>query len=138
LDTKYPQFGLKAVANKVNNLPLPLRNVNIVVSRECVRAINEIARRLLGRNGLKQWLQYNGYSLKKFRHISVKNMRKKWPELKQWFDEHIPEEEHHEFLRELRRYVGRTDIWSPGPRIRDKQNKVIACKGLIRIDDVVM
>jgi hypothetical protein len=63
----------------------------------------------------------------------MENIKKRWPELKAWMDDHVPNNQQREFLRTLKRYVGRTDLWSPGPRIRGKDGEVVACKGLIQI-----
>jgi hypothetical protein len=133
-----PAYAKTAMAVRVNNLPLPLRKINIVVSRETVRAVKEIEDRILdkkwsGKQSLREWLRETDQHIRpRIKHVSMRNIDKKWPELKTWMDDHVPSVSHHEFLDTLRRYIGRDDLWSPGPRIRNKKNEVVACDGLIQ------
>ena len=131
----YPEFGLNAIAARIKNLPFSYFGVNLIVSRECLRAMNEIARRLLQREGLKVWLDENRININKKFRIPYRILGEKWAEFKQWLNKNIPYEEQESFYDDLRRYVGRDDMWSPGPRVRDKNNNVIACKGLLKISD---
>ena len=135
---KFPEVGQIAMATNVKNLPLPMKGWNLVVSRETLRAVGEIENRLLNKKwkgeSIQEWMDSTDVSLRpKIRYISMENIEKRWPELKIWMDEHVPNNQQREFIRTLKRYVGRTDLWSPGPRIRDKDGEVVACKGLIQI-----
>jgi len=135
---KFKEFGKIAIAMEIKNLPVPMRNLNLVISREALRAIREIENRLLKKKwrgeSMEEWLFNNDLKIRpKIRFITIENMATRWPALKEWFDKHIPADQQREYLLNLRRYVGRNDLWSPGPRIRNKAGEVIACDGLIQI-----
>jgi len=135
---KFPEFGQIILASNVKNLPLPMKGLNLVVSRETLRAVNEIEHRVLNKewkgSSIQDWLDENDLKIRpKIRYISMENIEEKWPALKDWFDTHVPKNQQRDFLRTLKRYVGRNDLWSPGPRIWDKDGNVVACRGLVQI-----
>jgi hypothetical protein len=137
----HPSFLRVAKEDSIENLPLPMKGLNLVVSHETVKAAVMIGRRLLKKKfteeqeeSLYYWLQKNNLQSvykKKIRHISSRNYEKRWPELFEWFQKNIPMEEQSNYIKELKRYTVRNDLWAPGPRIRNEQGEVIACKGLI-------
>ena len=138
-----PSFCREAIEVKVNNLPLPMPGVNFVVSRETIRAMSNIGLRLIKKDfgtgeTLMDWMQANNISLKgKLRKLSNKNIKRKFPELDEFIQRNVPLEEQANYLKELKRYIARDDIWAPGPRIRDENQNIEACKGLLSFDRVV-
>lgn len=139
-------WKLNAGVSTIKNLSLPMKQlggyVNLVVSRETLRAVNEIEARLLKKADLWKWLtiqkhilKAEGTSLKKkLRRINSYNVEREWPEFDSWLTLSIPSNERIKFLEDIKKYVLREDLWSPGPRVKDKNEQVIACEGLIQID----
>lgn len=134
IDPAFPEFGRVASVQGIKNLPMPLSNLNLVVSRETLRAVNEIETRLLKTKNLWVWLKDNNFNIhKKVQRINSRNVSKRWPAFHKWMQDNIEAKDQELFIKDLKRYVGRKDLWSPGPRIKSTDGKVVACNGLIRI-----
>ena len=135
-----PSFLRVAKETHIDNLPLPMKGINFVVSHETIKAAVAIGRRLLKKKSKNQeqslyyWLKENNLQekyKKKIRYLSARNVADKWPELNEFLDENISEEEKGKYLKELKRYTARGDLWAPGPRVRNDKGEIKACKGLI-------
>ena len=132
----HPGFGIKLIAKRVN-VPISGMKINYIVSRMCIFGMQEIGQRLLSKYGLQYWLCEQEIDIgPRFRWIGYDDLEKKWPEFKVWMNEHISLQEQREYYRELKRYIGRRDIWTPGPKAEDNQGNITGCKGLIQwVDD---
>jgi len=135
-----PSFLRVAKETHIDNLPLPMKGINIIVSHETIKATAAIGKRLLKKKfddqeqSLYYWLKENNLQekyKKKIRYLSAKNIADKWPELNEFLNRNIPEEEKEKYLKELKRYTARGDLWAPGPRVRNDKGEIKACKGLI-------
>jgi len=116
----------------ISNMPLPVKDIKYVVSREVIRATRVLEQRILRTPGLKEWLIQQGIKdfAKKVRFISIKTLADKWPEFDIWLDEHKGTEKT-VFFKDIKRYVGRLDLFAPGPKVRNIDNSIQACDGLI-------
>ncbi len=136
---------LNARVSEVRNLPIPFRDHHLVVSRETLRAVQEIEVRLLKRAGLMEWLIAQKEQLlkeskvplsvkDKLQSINPRNIERKWPEFNQWLHDNILPEDIQQLLIDIKKYVAREDLWCPGPRVKNETGDVIACRGLMQMD----
>jgi len=138
-----PTFCREAIEIEVKNLPLPMPGINFVVSRETIRAMSNIALRLIKEKTatgetLYDFLVVNNITLNgKLRKLNPKNIKNKFPELDEFIQRNIDPENQGEYIKKLKRYISRDDIWAPGPRVRDKENNIEACKGLLCFNSIV-
>ncbi len=133
-DPKYPNLGYRLVANEIRDLPLPLRGKNLIVSRECLRAVRIIQKRqLLETPGFITWWLTNKKPRigKKIKGVAFEQIPKKWPELWNFIDHlEMVKEKKRDFYRSLKLYWDRDDLWAPGEQVR-RGNEIIAAWQLI-------
>ena len=137
-------WELEAVVSGIKDLPPKFQGKQLVVSRETLRAVNELEANILKKYDLWGWLirykqireleSQEDFNIKdKLHKINSKNTERVWPDFYYWVNDNIPTEEHEDFYVNLKRYVGRDDLLSPGPRTKDADGNVVACKGLMTI-----
>jgi hypothetical protein len=116
----------------ISNMPIPIKGIKYVVSREVIRATRVLESRILRTHGLEQWLKQQGIKdfSKKVKFLKKENIAKEWPEFDNWLNKN-KKEGRIEFFQDIKKYVGRNDLYAPGPKIRGMDNSVQACDGLI-------
>jgi len=132
---KIGAIGTLMKATAVMRIQNPNLDLNYIVSRETLRAIMEIEKHLLETNNLQSVVDQIGRDKfkKKLRRSSVYTFAKRMPYLKKHMDECVLPALHNEYFKELKKYLFRDDVWSPGPRIRKNNHETIACRGLIQL-----
>jgi len=136
-DKKYPQLGYKLIATEVNNLPLKLKDKQLIISRECLRGILIIQKNILKETPgfLTWWIAQNKPWLgKNIRGVLFENLKIKYPKF-YYFIETLPAETRRGFFNSIKLYWDRDDLWAVGEQVRDHNNNIIAAWQLIRTVD---
>jgi len=121
---------------EVINLPLPLKEeLNYVVSREVLRATHVLEKKILEIPGLinvfkEAGLKNPGDVFEKIRWITRNTLDQRWPKLAEF----LKASEHSDLFMDIKKYVGREDLFAPGEKIQE-EGKTVACKGLIKVID---
>jgi len=137
LDPKNPGvINLKTVG--IKHMPMVQKRFNYVISRETLRAQKVLEKRILSHQGLKEFLDGKGLSdkdfIEKIKYISPSNLETRWPDFYNWIKSQ-PEDSFFGpdvFYKNIKKYVGRNDLYAPGPKGRDDNNEVTHCRGLIQ------
>ena len=118
-------FSYRTLIDRVSNLPGPLPGKNLIVSRQVIDAVWQIAKRLIEDPRLANVPLAEIKAIKKLGYFKVVGKDSPTPSLKKVV------QEDKEFFLDLKLYLYRDDLFSPGRIIRDKNNKTIAAYKLI-------
>jgi hypothetical protein len=129
------EFSYRLEMIQVKDLSLPLTGRKLIVSRDVLRAIPILARKLFV---TYPWLkEIDG--LKRIRRVSFERLDTKIPELSAKLREIGTREEQRKVYGEFKRYLFRDDIYAPGQQIRNDKNEVVAAYQLIKeVEDAVL